>query len=610
MNIVLLAALLVGISDTCSTNLEIRVGDYAAAVRLSGNTPVVLCRTADPRDLERVVEKLDLLILPGGEDVAPALYGAKPSPRLGAVNHVRDSFERSVLAIAVRHGVPIFGTCRGLQMINVFFGGTLWQDIPSEFPLETSESHSYRALNAARQGSSPSLTNRDHIHTISILPGSRLAEACGVTNASINSSHHQAVKGLAPGFKVTATSPGGVVEAIECEWYPAAGVQFHPEVLFSWNGDPVWKRFYSRLTAFAGPRRVVSEKSMPIGVFDSGIGGMSVLEKLLVQDRFDNDTGAPRPDGRPDFENERFVYFGDQANMPYGRYDAAGKADFLRELVVRDAQFLLGGPMHSPAKAVVIACNTATAYGYGKVAAMARPGDAPVVGVVNAGVAGAIEATAGEKGPYAIGVIATPATIASGVYERTLAKALAESGRCGVEVASRGGIGLAEAVEHSAPDMCECARTNIVALVEDYRTRGGKAPIKAVILGCTHYPFVLDVFKSALAGLAEDPRFSSLVSKDVVFVDPAENTAAESYRELRKRGLLRPQGEAIGGRRTEAFISVGVDGPLTDAVKYGRDTGSRTQLTRIELMTPGNMPSGAPALLRKMTPEVAKELGF
>ena len=101
----------------------------------------------------------------------------------------------------------------------------------------------------------------------------------------------------------------------------------------------------------------------PIGVFDSGTGGLTVLEKLLASDAFDNCTGEQCPDGKPDFSAENFVYFGDQANMPYGMYDAEGKADFLRELVVRDAKFMLDAKSHEPAKIIVIACNTATAYG-------------------------------------------------------------------------------------------------------------------------------------------------------------------------------------------------------------------------------------------------------
>ena len=87
-------------------------------------------------------------------------------------------------------------------------------------------------------------------------------------------------------------------------------------------------------------------RNLPIGVFDSGIGGLTVLEALLTTDAFNNVTHAPGPDGRPDFDQERFIYLGDQANMPYGNYPSSSREDFLRELVLKDAIFLLGQRYH------------------------------------------------------------------------------------------------------------------------------------------------------------------------------------------------------------------------------------------------------------------------
>ncbi|MFO0924571.1 MAG: hypothetical protein U0905_19040 [Pirellulales bacterium] len=117
-----------------------------------------------------------------------------------------------------------------------------------------------------------------------------------------------------------------------------------------------------------------SRRRLPIGVFDSGLGGLTVLEAIYGLDAFHNETLQPGSDGRPDFEKERFIYLGDQANMPYGNYSSTGKADFLRELVLKDAIFLLGTRQRTmagntadqtklPVKAIVIACNTATAVG-------------------------------------------------------------------------------------------------------------------------------------------------------------------------------------------------------------------------------------------------------
>ena len=348
-------------------------------------------------------------------------------------------------------------------------------------------------------------------------------------------------------------------------------------------------------------------RDCPIGVFDSGIGGLSVLEQILSLDMFDNSTGAPGPDGRPDFEGEDFVYFGDQANMPYGRYDALGKADFLRELIRRDARFLLGGEGHLPAKVVVIACNTATAYGLDDVRALPRPRGEKVIGVVNAGVEAALDAIASATGACAVAVMATPGTISSGVYERTLrAEAKARSLAFPLEVANRGGIGLAEAVENAEPGRDLCAKTNVVALVEEYRARGGKAPIRAFILGCTHYPFVLGAIRAALDELRGDPAYAAILPEDVVFVDPAVYTAAACYRSLRDDGLFK----SSRGSKVEAFMSVGRAGPLSDAVKYGREVSDSDYGTKIVPLGRGTLTDATAASVSASFPRSAAAIGL
>ena len=363
------------------------------------------------------------------------------------------------------------------------------------------------------------------------------------------------------------------------------------------------------LGAFAGEIR---PEDRPIGVFDSGIGGLSVLEPLLTLDAFDNATGAMQPDGRPDFEDEDFVYFGDQANMPYGRYDAAGKADFLRELVKDDARFVLGNDRHLPSKIVVIACNTATAYGLEAVRAMLRTDDAEVIGVVDAGVEAALDALKRVDAPYAIAVMATPGTISSGVYERTIRAKLKERlADVPVEVVNRGGIGLAEAVESRDIGMRECARTNLVAMVEAYRVRGGKAPIRAMILGCTHYPYVLDTFDRTFRILRRDPKYAPLIAEDLKFIDPAVYTAIACYRALRRQGLLSQDGPTREGeRRVNAFVSVGRDGPLPDAVKYGRTYGKDDLGTKIVPLAKDVISADVAEGIGKTCPACHRELGL
>ena len=170
-------------------------------------------------------------------------------------------------------------------------------------------------------------------------------------------------------------------------------------------------------------------RNMPIGVFDSGTGGFTVLERILQQDRFDNQTGEEKPDGIPDFANENFEYLADQANMPYGRYDQEGKADYLRELAVKDALFLLSGNYwkdasermpsgkKSAVKIIVIACNTATAYGLEHIQNLLGQAKSKVkvIGVVNAGAASAMESL-GAKTAATVGVLATPGTISTAMY--------------------------------------------------------------------------------------------------------------------------------------------------------------------------------------------------
>lgn len=342
--------------------------------------------------------------------------------------------------------------------------------------------------------------------------------------------------------------------------------------------------------------------SRPIGVFDSGTGGLTVLEKLLASDAFDNCTGEQCPDGKPDFSAENFVYFGDQANMPYGMYDAEGKADFLHELVVRDAMFMLDGKSHEPAKIIVIACNTATAYGLDAATDVASPAGVKVIGVVNAGVAATIDALGAKKGmaPFAVGVMATPGTIASGVYERTLRAEFAARGITGYEIVNRGGIGLAEAVENDEPTMNDCARTNFMALVESYRASGRGAPLRAFILGCTHYPFVLPVLKSTLESLRKDSVYRMIISEDAVFVDPAVYTAIQCYRALKGDGIL--NGGEPEGRHVKAFVSVGRNGPLSHAEKYGRQTGMKDIGTDIVPMTGKTMSSESAKRLAALVP--------
>ena len=169
-------------------------------------------------------------------------------------------------------------------------------------------------------------------------------------------------------------------------------------------------------------------EDLPIGMFDSGTGGLTVLDALLNLDIFDNSSRMPRQDGdgNKDFITEQFIYFGDQANMPYGHYPEKNKTAFLKELILRDALFLMGSKYYrspddekyqtgkQPVKLIVIACNTATAYGKTDIENMlATAGSGiKVIGVIDAGVRGAL-ATFGINESGTIAVMATAGTVLS-----------------------------------------------------------------------------------------------------------------------------------------------------------------------------------------------------
>jgi putative glutamine amidotransferase len=188
--------------------------DYAAAVRRAGATPRALTLD-EPTD--RVLEGVDGLLLTGGDDVDPAIYGEAPHPTYDVSEPGRDAFEIDLVRRALAADLPVLAICRGLQVLNVALGGTLVQDIPSE--------------PAAHLTHDVAATPTTLAHTVSVMPGSSLAALLGPDETrAVNSRHHQSVRALGQGLVVTASSPDGVIEAAEV---PAArfcvGVQWHPE---------------------------------------------------------------------------------------------------------------------------------------------------------------------------------------------------------------------------------------------------------------------------------------------------------------------------------------------------------------------------------------------
>ena len=234
---------LVGVTATIETiagRPRVRLNAaYTRALESAGLAPVVVPPLASPAAVRALVGLVRGVVLTGGEDVAPARYGARPHPALGPVQPARDATEIAVVAAARAAGCPTLAICRGMQLLNVALGGTLVQHLPDERPGPVA--HAQAAPRDART------------HAVDVDPGSRLAEALGAERLVTNSMHHQAVDALAPALRATAHAPDGVVEGAESgdpAWW-ALAVQWHPEEL---TGDEhPWDR--ALFAAFAAAVR-------------------------------------------------------------------------------------------------------------------------------------------------------------------------------------------------------------------------------------------------------------------------------------------------------------------------------------------------------------------
>lgn len=207
---------------------------YTAALHEAGLRPYIL-PVLRAEDADAMLDGMRGLLLTGGEDVAPEHFGAAPHAALGDVHAARDAFELALVRAARARRLPTLAVCRGIQVANVALGGTLIQDLPSERPSMISHDGEW-----ARDS---------RVHGVSVERDSRLAAALGASEITVNSMHHQALDKLAPGLRVVATAPDGVVEGAEWaddDWW-MVGAQWHPEELTA-SADP-WDR--ALFSAFA-----------------------------------------------------------------------------------------------------------------------------------------------------------------------------------------------------------------------------------------------------------------------------------------------------------------------------------------------------------------------
>ncbi len=214
---------------------------YLDSILEAGGLPVFVPLFEDSALLREVYDSLDGLMIPGGEDVHPRFYGEAPHPKLGKTSELRDMVEIQLIRWAYEDNLPVLGVCRGIQVINVALGGSLYQDLLDQKPGPLHHS--------AKQ--SPHMWE-DEVHTMQIRDDSKLASVLGTKALAVNSLHHQAVKGLARGLVSTAEAADGTVEALEApgkNFFIA--LQCHPEMLWQKSSDTDWLNLFKSFIAAA-----------------------------------------------------------------------------------------------------------------------------------------------------------------------------------------------------------------------------------------------------------------------------------------------------------------------------------------------------------------------
>lgn len=186
---------------------------YVESLRRAGAVPVLIPPQAE--NAEAMIAGLDGIVLAGGDDCDPAIYGESRHPSVEPMDPRRQENDLALARVARKRGIPTLGICLGVQVMNVAAGGTLIQDIDSE--LRTDIEHASEASDR-------------HRHEVLVEKGSRLAGIVGRQELSVNSSHHQAIRHIGDGLRVTAQAPDGIIEGLEDPAHPFyVGVQWHPE---------------------------------------------------------------------------------------------------------------------------------------------------------------------------------------------------------------------------------------------------------------------------------------------------------------------------------------------------------------------------------------------
>ncbi|WP_080873656.1 gamma-glutamyl-gamma-aminobutyrate hydrolase family protein [Oceanobacillus timonensis] len=196
------------------------------AIEQAGGIPVILPYYSDYQEMATLLDKLDGLYLPGGYDIDPSLFQEEPNQNLGIIIPERDRLEQEIIPHFLEKDKPILGVCRGCQILNVVTGGTMYQDLGSQYPNGLIQ-HTQKAAFHHRS------------HAVRIAPSSLLEKLVQAREIKVNSYHHQANRSLGENFIISAMAADGVMEAFESKVHRfVLGVQWHPEGLVNLADDP------------------------------------------------------------------------------------------------------------------------------------------------------------------------------------------------------------------------------------------------------------------------------------------------------------------------------------------------------------------------------------
>jgi len=242
------AKTLIGVSSGVVGEKIVIRSNYCEALQVAGAIPVVFPYARSLEEATEMLKKVDGLLMSGGEDINPSYYGETPNQETLRINSSRDTSEMYLLQAADKLGIPILGICRGEQIINVFYGGSLIQDIPSQV--------GEKVIHRQNQ------PGQEATHYIEIAEGTQLSALIQQKTVLVNSRHHQSVSKIAPGFRVAALAADGVIEAIETTSTDRfiLCIQSHPEDFVA-VGDktflPVFQEFIRASSEWAKKQHII-----------------------------------------------------------------------------------------------------------------------------------------------------------------------------------------------------------------------------------------------------------------------------------------------------------------------------------------------------------------